>query len=222
MRTFGIFAAVILALVIWYKLSYPSATIHYRMTVDVDTPEGTKSGSGVIAITFGLLIDPVQHSFHFSSRGEAVAVDLGSRGNLYALLSSKTSGGSDAPFFRFTEAFGLESVIGPHKASSVQAFANARGVRQLQAKQLPILVRFRDERDPKTVEAVDPNNFAASFGEGVRLKRITIETTSDPASTGIGKKLAWLSPYPEPGLLPDTASTNPPLTAGLQHGDFRR
>jgi hypothetical protein len=207
MKSFGILAAIILALVVWYKLTYPSATIHYRMTVDVETPEGPKSGSGVIAITFGLLTGFIEQSFHSSSRGEAVFVALGPRGNLYALLSSKPAGGSDAPFYRFTEAFRIEEAIGPHKASSVRAFANTRGIRTLQAKQLPTLVKFRDEHDPKTVEAVDANNLAMRFGDGVRLKRITIKTTEDPVTIGINNRLSWLT---EPAIIKNPGWANLP------------
>jgi hypothetical protein len=55
-------------------------------------------------------------------------------------------------------------------------------------------VRFKDEKDPKTVEAVDPANLAASFGDGVRLKRVTIETTTDPVTTGIERRLPKYGP----------------------------
>jgi hypothetical protein len=37
--------------------------------------------------------------------------------------------------------------------------------------EMPLLVRFRDMNDPKTLERVDPNDLAASFGPGVYLKR---------------------------------------------------
>ena len=59
---------------------------------------------------------------------------------------------------------------------------------------LPLLVRFRDINDPRTVERVDANDLAASFGPGVYLKRATIEITRDPVTTGIEKRLAWLGP----------------------------
>jgi hypothetical protein len=55
-----------------------------------------------------------------------------------------------------------------------------------------MFVRFRDINDPNTVERVDPNNLAASFGPGVRLTRATIEITDAPVTTGIEKELEWL------------------------------
>lgn len=57
---------------------------------------------------------------------------------------------------------------------------------------LPMLVRFHDINDPKTVERVDPNNLAATFGEGVNLVSTTIEITDEPITTGIEKVLpSW-------------------------------
>ncbi len=52
-----------------------------------------------------------------------------------------------------------------------------------------MLVRFRNIRDPSSVETVDPDNLAKSFGAGVRLKRITVQITDDPVTSGIDKRL---------------------------------
>jgi hypothetical protein len=55
-----------------------------------------------------------------------------------------------------------------------------------------MLVTFTDITDPKSVQRVDPANLAASFGPGVKLKRIVVETTSERVTTGIQKRLGWL------------------------------
>ena len=59
----------------------------------------------------------------------------------------------------------------------------------------PRLFTFRDINDPTTVEQVDPANLAASFGEGVKLARATIELTDAQVTTGIEKRLSWLNRY---------------------------
>jgi hypothetical protein len=74
---------------------------------------------------------------------------------------------------------------------------------------LPLLVRFRDISDPKTVEKVDPANLAASFGAGVKLTRATIETVpsgywpfnlfgigGSPVTRGIEARLPWWKDRP--------------------------
>ena len=59
----------------------------------------------------------------------------------------------------------------------------------------PMLVAFGDEADPTSVARVDPDDLAASFGEGVTLKRITVALTNDPVTTGIEERLGWLPQY---------------------------
>lgn len=46
------------------------------------------------------------------------------------------------------------------------------------------MVRFRDINDPRTVEMVEP--------EAVGVKRILLEATQDPVTTGIEKRLGWM------------------------------
>lgn len=53
----------------------------------------------------------------------------------------------------------------------------------------PLLVTFTDIDDPSSVQRVDPANLAASFGPGIRLKRITVEVSDDDVTTGIEKRL---------------------------------
>ena len=65
-----------------------------------------------------------------------------------------------------------------------------------------MFVRFKDIRDPKSVEAVDP----AAIG----VKRIWVEVTSDPVTTGIENRLGWIDHL-------DRYRTDPtnPFTANL-------
>jgi hypothetical protein len=50
-------------------------------------------------------------------------------------------------------------------------------------------VTFGDIKDPTSVARVDPDDLAASFGAGVKLKAITVEITDDAVTTGIEKRL---------------------------------
>ena len=54
------------------------------------------------------------------------------------------------------------------------------------------LIRFRDFSDPSTVERVDPLNLEATYGPGVRLVRIRLETTSAPISRSMEPAPEWL------------------------------
>jgi hypothetical protein len=79
-------------------LFYPSETIRYRMTVDVSTPEGLRSGSSVLesTITGGTPIGDAS-GIQFDLRGEAVAVPLPNGKVLFALL--RPASGGDAGIY---------------------------------------------------------------------------------------------------------------------------
>jgi hypothetical protein len=48
----------------------------------------------------------------------------------------------------------------------------------------PMLVTFDDITRPETVRRVDPEDLAAMFGEGVRLKAVTLEITDEVVTEG--------------------------------------
>ena len=197
----------------------------YRLTVEVETPEGLRSGSSVIEVKTaiaGKYTIPTPGVNSRRARGEAVAVDLGERGLIFALLRSETN--SDwASGVMFGFAPDVPLIYGEDGKFDASAHTRARFMAMLENRQVielpekfrgsryieggpakPILVRFANIAEPTTVELVDPANLAASFGEGVKLRRITVQLTDDPVTTGIEKRLGWLGQYPEPSLSPNT------------------
>lgn len=191
-------------------------TYRYRLTVEVETPEGLKSGLSVIEVstaTAGRYTLPTPGSVSHIIRGEAVFVDLGSRGSLFALLRS-----DDNPDWAGTVMFRLAPRV-PHMLDENgkldgDRYFEARFAAMLQRSEpialpktfpdaghlkdqpaRPMLVRFRDITDPKTIEKVDPDDLAKSFGPGIQLKRITVQLTADPMTAGIENKLGWLSRF---------------------------
>ena len=57
------------------------------------------------------------------------------------------------------------------------------------------MVRFSDIADPRTVEKVDPEDLVAAFGQGVKLRRVIVQLTDEPVTTGIEKRLRWMAKY---------------------------
>ena len=88
----------------------------------------------------------------------------------------------------------------------------------------PIMVNFADVADPTSVALVDPDNLAASFGPGVRIKAVTLEITRASVTTGrLEELLPWLGQFPEPRLIhPDGRSTAGQFGMTIAHGDFIR
>lgn len=194
-----------LSYVTWTTL-YPTVTHRYRLTLVADDNGKTVTGSGVIEASYWtqpqILTDAEYGS---SARGEAVVVDFGDKGLLFALLKGDDMH-SDASWIVRT-AFGIERGSPPN--AELRELRALTGTTELQFSKLPMLVRFRDISDPKSVERVDPNNLAASFGRSVKLLSATIEITSDPVTTGIGKRLVWLDSeiarYPKWLQLPENS-----------------
>lgn len=153
----------------------PWTTIRYRLSVEVETPEGVKNGSGVNMA--GYSAEPEMFGarpFHHGVwRGEAIPVDLGARGTFYVLLTgrSATTGQPDAGY---TQSQMLVQTLAPDiwqrnlSASTVFRLCFLSGSADVPHKLIPFLVRFRDEKDPKTVEAVDPATLPPVSGQALR------------------------------------------------------
>jgi len=217
----------------------------YRLTVEVDTPEGLKTGSSVIEVSTavaGKYTIPNPSVISQRVRGEAVAVDLGKRGVLFALLHSEGNADwASNVMFRFApdippthDAEGRFDSPAHFKAR-FKAMLRQRGLIALPAtfpegsalrdqSPRPMLVRFIDIADPTTVEKIDPDNLAATFGEGVKLKRITVQITDDPLTTGIEKRLGWL-PDQRGSLIPIPRGKSigeMPIGSDITEGDFSK
>jgi hypothetical protein len=200
MKKFSIALLVLLGLGYGaWIIFYPTSRVHAKITIEVETPEGVKTGSSVQQVTFSIGPCPLCNTsgpkFRRYLRGEAVAVDLGPRGTLFALLSGG-AGGQPTPD-PITPVI-VEKVFGPKQdntwrgTDAVRVLGRASGKADVPSELIPFMVRFRDINDPQTVERVDPANLASSFGPGVKLVNATIEITSDPVTTGIAKWLGWL------------------------------
>ncbi|MEL7190204.1 MAG: hypothetical protein AAGK17_11675 [Pseudomonadota bacterium] len=182
----------------------------YRLKVEVETPEGLKTGSSVIEVSTQVasknaIISPGRATMR--ARGEAVAVDLPDGRTLFALMRSES---------QTDWASNVMSLLAPSYRGEGAAKEKIRAILRMQGEydlplykpagpgrrrhMYPMLVTFGDLDDPTSVEKVDPLDLAATFGEGVKLKRITVEVTDDPVTTGIEERLAWLSSQKE-GML---------------------
>lgn len=223
-------------------LMRPSEELRYRLTVEVETPQGLKSGSSVIEVR-GVKnpdwVTPEGRGTRASFKGEAAAVDLPGGRTLFALL--KTEGGaseaSEYPWLAFRDRL----KDSPDWLESMRRLRGWRGeVRPMPATTrgmtnggqdvpaLPLLVTFGDIADPKSVAKVDPANLAASFGSGVRLKRITVEVTDDEMTTEIGQRLRWLAKHQGGSLVKiairdyPPAGTPLPFATGITELHFRQ
>jgi len=169
-------------------------TYRYRLTLEVATPEGVQSGSSVHEVLAITTIHEGKRHAGGGTTGEAVAVDLGPRGVLFALLKQPPgSGGASEISYDVVSRAGVTRLQDEPYTDFARRVAAYTDVIEVHPADLPMLVRFRDINNPATVEKVDPNNLAKSFGAGVKLQRATLQITSDPVTTGIEKRLGWLN-----------------------------
>lgn len=176
----------------------------YRLTVEVDTPAGLRTGSSVIEVEQRLGragSSPAHSQVYRRVRGEAVAVDLPDGKTLFALLRSENNVDWASQVFvylapqREGEPFeeqldNVLEVTGEQTLPRMWPPVGHLGERSA----YPMLVTFGDIDDPTSVARVDPDDLAASFGEGVRLRRIAVELTDDPVTTAIEERMGWLQP----------------------------
>jgi hypothetical protein len=200
MKQLKILAVLIIAAVVIFQLAYPSATIRYRLVLEAEVDGKPATGSGVIEVTYRAIprILGASSQFTIEVRGEAVALDLGERGTLFAMLAPGSHVRS-GPEYIVPFLFGLTNGgTGPADFSSIRALG---GRHDLPLELLPALVRFDDPRDPSTAKFVD----ASSLGLGVPLQRASIEivdagywpltiigVTGVPVSREIDQKLPWV------------------------------
>lgn len=171
-------------------------TLRYRITVTVETPEGLKTGSAVreAGQYWEKKILPEQGgTFYNVTKGEAVVIDLGKKGFLFGLIEGQDE---------------AKLIFDSFPSSAQKGIA-------LRPEQYPRFVRFQDLKEPKTVENardiikcpssskvcegrigyVALQSMKDKLGDGVQLKTVTIEMTSEPITTGIITLLPWLPDY---------------------------
>jgi hypothetical protein len=179
----------------------PQDIYRYKMTVEVETPQGVRMGSAVRELTYhankGGWFPLGESRAQMTMMGEAVVVDIAPGRALFALLTG-ASGESD-----YASRIADRALVDPKTGTGwdrtpriVELWPTAPKTKHLvNTDPRPQLVHFRDVRDPKSVAAVDPAHLDAAFGPGVTLKRITVQVTDEPVTTGIEKRLGWLDQY---------------------------
>lgn len=127
-------------------------TYRFRLTIDIDTPEGVKSGSSVMEVSYGVTGDNigVGPRAHSDLKGEAVFVDLGGGKHIVAIHTMGASG------------FGGNSVsqvpyvatLGEAGFQELEKGRRLEGGGDLAPPWVPTLVTFFNPADEKTAKVV--------------------------------------------------------------------
>lgn len=154
----------------------------FRMTVEVVTPQGTRTGSSVYEITAAPYYDPTLDKAPYDTDliGQAVTIDL-LDGPVFALTTGTRS-------IQQVTVNALNDSKDPAMndyVATIGRLGSEHVKADLPRHDWPLVVRFRDLNDPKSVEAVNPDT--------IGVKRMWLETTHDPVTTGIEKRLRWIT-----------------------------
>jgi hypothetical protein len=192
--------ALLAALVIGDQIRINRPGHKYRLAIEVETPEGIKSASGVLAVHPDR---SYRRGGHTRTVGEAVFVDLGGGKNLVALLAHidkalDLDGMNYVALRAYTAAGG--------KRVSFNEMSRQTGIVPVKAALIPVLVTFTDPANPATARTVPPDDAETALGRGYRLRGITVEVVpngywpldfggalGEPVTRGILAKLPWLN-----------------------------
>ena len=179
----------------------------YRLTVEVETPEGIKSASGVMAV------HPdrgYSRGGHTRTKGDAVFVDLGGGKNLVALLAhidnSVDLDGMNYLALRAYKAAG--------RNVSFNEMSRLTGAVPVKGALIPVLVTFGKPDDPGSARTALPDDLEASLGKGFHLRDVSVEAApngvwpldfggslGEPVTRGIEAKLPWWNGTDKPAAI---------------------
>ncbi|MFG3593515.1 hypothetical protein [Bradyrhizobium sp. RDI18] len=191
--------ALLAALVVGDQIRINRPAHKYRLSVDVETPQGRRSASGVVAVH-----PDRSYTRRGQTRtvGDAIFVELGQGKNLVALLAHVDNNLvlDDVNYVAlraYTAAAG--------KRVSFNEMSRLTGVVPVKDALIPVLVTFTDPATPGTARRVAPDDAEAVLGSGYRLQGISAEVVpngywpvdfggalGEPVTRGIQAKLPWL------------------------------
>lgn len=197
----------------------------FRMTVEIETPEGLRTGSSVYEVTAGnrTAILPDMADRHKSLRGEALTVDLPDGRTLFALLKTDNAFRTDLAHISMAA---LDPAYNNDWVESADRISSGDGIvspAEVEPEDYPMLVTFREASDAASVRLVEPSDFSEPFGDGYSLRRITVARTEDKIIPAIAKRLSKLGIEEGHGLDRSKGVTpNPSLAQQLGYSDFKR
>jgi hypothetical protein len=208
------------------------ATYRYRLTIEVDTPDGLRTGSSVIETT---TVDgtsswgpPESRLVRSYTRGEAVFVDLGRGRNLIALLARGDTGEERGDLHWLVPGVFSKN---PIRDRSV---AKLPGIYTVPTHLTPTLMSFEDAADPRSGRMVPRSDLSRVLGPGYTFRQATVEIvptgfwpvsalglSGEPITRSIASRLPWLDRLEQYRTDPTNPFTNTlPRYVGLLRRGF--
>jgi hypothetical protein len=167
----------------------PSFSFRYRLTVEVETPQGLKTGSSVLETTIQddtkvAWYPPEARLARRRMKGEAVSIDLGGGRYLVAVLQTVDLMHGPGVADIAPRSFGLKTLNEIRNISSSTKMA--------QAVDVPIFITFDRTMRPDSARIVRPDDFDKEFGTGHILRSVRVSLTQDKVTRSIKRILPWI------------------------------
>lgn len=160
----------------------------YKVTIEVETPEGVKTGYAVREHSHEPPLFRLPDAGGSSRTiGEAVVVDLGPRGYLFALIPSGKE--------EFRGAFPYDKTKADRNYKYYSSLKPGTKATLTNKNYWPQMVTFKDLNDPSTAQIVSVDRIEEIFGVGVKIKTITVEIVDAQMASIILRILPWLPDY---------------------------
>ena len=129
--------------------------------------------------------------------GETLIFDIPGKGTFYILPIERQKDGSLGQIWEnaILLTLGIKSSIGSLGDADFQRMKSASGrmpFRMFGGNRYPTFIAFQDERNPKTIYEIRPQDLGKAF-PGVRFTGLDIEITDQPVTARIRDRLPWLN-----------------------------
>jgi hypothetical protein len=174
-------------------------TYRYRLHLAISIDDKVATGSSIVEVvwqcgrSYGNNHDELGPCYP-SLGGQAVLIDLGSRGVVVATLHTGENiepvpDGAISAVWLCGNAFGNKSTAG----EELPALTKLSGRRNLVQSNFPRLVWFPKPDDPDTATKVTVQNIASIVDPTARITEAHVEITSDPIVIDIPSRLPWFA-----------------------------
>jgi len=214
------------------KFGFGTVSWKQKVTVEVETPDGVKTGSAVTKITkkdhSGFLVTGMASGIHSDVEGEAVVVDLGGGKYLFALLDN-------IEYLAFNSLWDEVQKKGRGKKiyKNFDGHRILRDLKNIKAavpeKRYPDFLTFSNPEDPNSIVRLDHKDLERTFGESYRFLSMKIEIVDEPVTWGrLEKFFPYFSWSPQKRHTywgnpknPSIAITSNPLSVKTDKGTIR-
>lgn len=185
------------ALVIGDQIRINRPAHKYRLAVEVETPQGIRSASGVISVH---PYRGYQPAGKVTSRGDAVVVDLGGGKHLAALMLHDDKGAADFDGVNFVA---MRAYQAAGRKIAFREVGRQAGAVPVTGELIPVLATFTNPSDASTMRRLHPDDLPF-LGNGTRLRGITVEAVpnglwpidfggplGEPVTREFAAKLPW-------------------------------